>query len=155
MNHNEFKLSTEIIALSVADTWEVARSEWIVEDVFKEDEPDTCLCGHYPINEMCYLRNRLNRNRALVGNICVKKFLGLPSDRIFSSVYRITKDPGLALSAEAILHARDKKWISDWEYQFYDNTFKKRQAGMSQKQLDKRVEINQRVLRKIQNARVK
>ena len=27
--------------------------EWKLDHIYWEDEPDTCLCGHYPINELC------------------------------------------------------------------------------------------------------
>jgi hypothetical protein len=83
---SQYELASKIIALRVADTWDQAKIEWSLFDVFKEVEPDTCLCGHYPIIENCVLRNRENRNRAIVGNVCVKKFLGLPSDKIFQGV---------------------------------------------------------------------
>ena len=42
-----------------------------------------CLCSHFPIKEICVIRNRVNGVRAEVGNVCVKKFLGLPSGKIF------------------------------------------------------------------------
>jgi len=63
----EYKLTTEIIRRSQADRWDAARLEWELLEVFEADEPDTCLCGHYPIIENCILRNRLNANQVLVG----------------------------------------------------------------------------------------
>lgn len=151
MTHQEYKLSEEIVTLSVADTWDRAKLEWELEDIYHEEDPDTCLCGHFPINELCYLRNTINGNRALVGNICVKKFLGLPSDKIFDAINRITKDTTKALNAEAIEHAFKKQWITDWEHDFYFDTWRKR--SLSTKQSTKRVQINERVLRNIRNAR--
>lgn len=151
MTHQEYKLSREIVVLSVADTWDRAKLEWELEDIYHEDEPDTCLCGHFPINELCYLRNTANGNRALVGNVCVKKFLGLPSDKIFDAINRITKDSSKALNAEAIEHAFKKNWITTWEYAFYFDTWRKR--VLSPKQSLKRTQINERVLRNIKNAR--
>lgn len=55
MSH--FELTQKIIELSVADTWDEAKLEWSLHDVFKEEEPDTCLCGKFPILENCILRN--------------------------------------------------------------------------------------------------
>src|SRR5262245_18392749 len=82
--HDSFKLFQRIIALSEADNWDDAKWEWSLEDVYfaDQDDPGTCLCGHHPIIENCVLVNRENENRATVGNVCVKKFLGLNSDKL-------------------------------------------------------------------------
>ena len=57
---SEYKLSKGIIALSQASKWSQAKLEWQLDHIYKEEEPDTCLCGHYPINEICILKNKLN-----------------------------------------------------------------------------------------------
>ena len=49
---SEYKLAKEIIALSKASNWDQAKLEWSLESIYKEDEPDTCLCGHFPIIEI-------------------------------------------------------------------------------------------------------
>ena len=104
----DYKLPEEIVARSVANSWDEARLEWRIEDTYWEQEPDTYLCGQFPMNEMCYLRNIKNGQRALVGNICVKKFLDLPSDKMFDAIKRIAKDETEALNPEAIEHAHSK-----------------------------------------------
>lgn len=139
-----FELASKIIDLSVADTWDEAKLEWSLVDFFKEEKPDTCLCGHFPIVENCVLTNRLNGNQAIVGNVCVKKFLGLPSDKIFLGINRIAQDNKRSLNAEAIDHAYRKGWITDWERKFYLNTMRKRKPSI--KQRDKRIEINDKIL---------
>jgi hypothetical protein len=82
--------------------------------------------------------------QATVGNCCVKKFIGLPSDKIFQAVKRIRKDELKSLNAEAIQHAFDRRWISEWEKNFYFNIMRKR--NLSEKQATKKGEINQSVL---------
>lgn len=77
----EFQLTREILERSTATTWDAAKLEWTLHEVFESEEPETCLCGHYPIIENCVLRNKTNGAFATVGNCCVKKFIGLPSDR--------------------------------------------------------------------------
>ncbi len=139
-----YELATKIIALSVADTWDEAKLEWSLFDVFKEDQPDTCLCGHFPIIENCVLHNRENGNQAIIGNVCVKKFLGLPSDKIFQGINRIAQDNERSLNAEAIDHAHRKDWINDWERKFYFDTMRKR--NLSGKQREKRIQINDKIL---------
>ncbi|MBJ6926973.1 hypothetical protein JG631_19165, partial [Vibrio cholerae] len=70
--------------------------------------PDRSLCRHFPIIEICNLKNKINSNYATVGNCCVKKFIGLPSDKIFQAIKRVRKDDQKSLNAEAIFHAYDK-----------------------------------------------
>lgn len=129
----------------MAKTWDEARLEWSLLEVYETDNPETCLCGHHPIIELCILVNRRNRNHATVGNCCVKKFIGLPSDKIFQAVKRIRKDLSKSLNAEAIQHAFDRKWITTWEKEFYFDTMRKR--VLTEKQHAKKLQINELVLR--------
>ena len=149
---NQYQLTREIIARSSAKTWDEAKLEWELFSIFHQTEPDTCLCGHFPILELCVLRNRINGNEAVVGNVCVKKFLGLPSDLIFQAVARVSKDISRALNAEAIDHAYRRGWINNWEKDFCFDTMRKR--VLSDKQADKRVQINRKVMANIQRNRI-
>ena len=81
-----YKLGRAIIALSEADRWDRARLEWWIEEIYIQREPETCLCGHFPINELCVLRNEKNGHSAIVGNVCVKKFMKLSSDKMFAAI---------------------------------------------------------------------
>lgn len=56
--YNFRQLRDGILALSEASDWEVARKEWSLVDVYEVDEPETCLCGHRPIIEICCLSNK-------------------------------------------------------------------------------------------------
>lgn len=146
--HNERELRRRIIERSVAQDWPIARLEWDLETIFREEEFQTCACGHYPIIEICQLRNRLNRQLIEVGNVCVKKFMGMPSNRIFDGFRRIAKDQDKALNEAASDYAFRKGWVTEWERKFLSNTGLLR--NLSAKQLAKRVEINTRVLRKME-----
>jgi hypothetical protein len=146
---NEFRLIEEIIARSVAKNWDKARLEWDLKQVYREDEPQTCLCGHTPIIEICVLQNRRNGNFADVGNVCVTKFLGLESDLIFLGLKRVAKDGHKALNEAAINYAFEQCWINEWERDFCLNTVRKR--SLSSKQAAKRTEINRLVLAKTTN----
>jgi hypothetical protein len=150
---SEYRLAQEIISLSSAKIWEEAKLEWRLNDVYYEEEPETCLCGHFPIIEICVLLNGKNGSTAIVGNCCVKKFIGLPSDKIFQAVRRVRQDYKKALNGETINHAHEHGWISNWERNFYFDTMRKR--NLSQKQTDKRVQINQKVVAKIVTTRPK
>jgi hypothetical protein len=144
---SQYQLTSQIIALSVADNWDEAKLEWKLHGIHFEDEPQTCLCGHFPIKEICTIRNKENGAFTDVGNCCVKKFLGLPSDNIFQAIKRIRKDDTKALNIEAILHAHERGWITDWERGFYMDTMRKQ--VLSPKQRGKRQQINQRVLHRL------
>lgn len=145
--HNAFRLIEEIVRLSVAQNWVEARLEWSLERVFRADRqtPGTCLCGHFPIIEHCVLVNRENGNGAVVGNVCVQKFLGLASGSIFHGLHRVMRDGERALNAAAIEHVHGRGLITDWERRFYLDTLGKRR--LSPKQRAKRAEINAKALR--------
>ena len=140
---SEYKLTQEIIALSVSRNWDVAKLEWKLHEIYEANEPKTCLCGHFPIIEICVLSNTKNFNQAVVGNCCVKKFIGLPSDKIFQAIKRVRKDNEKSLNAEAIDHAYEKGWINDWEKGFYLDIMRKRKLTVSQ--LAKKVQINEKL----------
>jgi hypothetical protein len=146
---SEYRLTTEILVLSAGKTWDEAKLEWRLENINKVNEPSTCLCGHYPITELCTIRNKKTGNSAIVGNCCVKKFIGLPSDKIFQAVARVQKDWWRSLNAETIEHAFTKGWVTDWERRFYFDTMRKRVGSMSAKQSKKRHEINVSIVNKI------
>lgn len=141
---SEYRLIQEIVARSHAGTWDQAKLEWVLNDVYETDEPETCLCGHFPIVELCNLRNTRNGNFATVGNCCVRKFIGLPSDLIFQAVKRIRSDITKSLNGEAIEYAHNKSWITDWEKKFYFDIMRKR--NLSAKQAAQKRRINEKLL---------
>ena len=140
-----FKLLQEnILALSSASDWETARKEWKLIDIMEVDEPETCLCGHFPIIEVCTIKNNVTGNVADVGNRCVKRFLGFRSDLIFTAIKKIRKDNTKSLNAGAIAFFMSMNAISKWEYGFLQYTMRKRE--LSNKQLETRVKINNKIL---------
>jgi hypothetical protein len=141
---SEYKLTEEILKRSQSDVWDMAKLEWKLNEIYEAEEPETCLCGHVPIIEICVLQNKLNAQFATVGNCCVKKFIGLPSDLIFQAVKRVRKDDQKSLNAAAIQHAYEKGWINKWEYNFSFNTMRKRK--LSTKQLQTRMKVNEKML---------
>jgi len=144
MPNNEYKLTTEIINLSEANTWEQAKLEWSVQLITSQSDPETCLCGHNPINELCYIINEKNRKIALVGNCCVKKFMGERVDLVATGIKRIIEDIDNAMNAESIEFAYKKKWINDWEHCFLLNTKRSRRVSMNMRH--KRRQINLKVI---------
>jgi len=142
---SEYRLTKEIIERSEAENWDQAKLEWRLAEVYEADEPETCLCGHFPIVELCVLRNKLNVGMATVGNCCVKKFLGLPSDLIFQAVKRVRADNDKSLNGESIEHAFGKGWINQWERNFYFDVMRKRK--LSDRQAATKRSINLKMMR--------
>lgn len=142
--YNFAQLKEQILARSEASDWETARREWSLVSVYNADEPETCLCGHYPIIEICEIRNRVTGYVAKVGNRCVKRFLGLRSDLIFTALKRIRLDETKSLNPDAIAFFRERGLLTTWEYKFLQDNKKKR--ALSRAQLEVRVKINRKVL---------
>jgi hypothetical protein len=142
--YNFRQLQNGILALSEASDWEVARREWSLVDVYEADEPETCLCGHRPIIEICCLSNKVTGKRTDVGNRCVKRFLGFRSDLIFAALKRIRGDVTKSLNADAIAFFRERGVLNSWEYTFAQDILKKR--NLSSAQLASRRKMNEKVL---------
>lgn len=146
--HASYRLIEAILACSVASTWDRAKLEWSLDYIYftEPDCPGVCLCGHSPIREHCVLVNRVNDNRAVVGNVCVTKFLELNTEEVFKGFRRIMKDREAALNVPAVEHAYANGWIDPWERGFYQDTCRKNKHQLSRKQLAIRVRINEAVL---------
>jgi len=123
----------------------LAKLEWKLEEIYESDESETCLCGHFPIKEICVLQNKTNQKKTIVGNSCVKKFIGLSSHKIFQAVKRVREDNEKSLNIEAINFSFEKKWINSWEKNFYIDIMRKRKLTTSQ--LDKKMHINTKLLK--------
>lgn len=108
-------LERRIVELSQAADFPAAKKEWRLVEISRLEAPDsdTCLCGHNPIREVCELENRTTDKTATVGNCCVKRFLELPSGKIFDALKRIEEDNTKAVNQEALDYARERGWINE------------------------------------------
>jgi hypothetical protein len=79
-----------------------------------------------------------------VGNVCVRRFLGFRSDLIFSAIKKIRKDSTKSLNADAIRFFRERGLLTDWEYDFLQNT--KSRRNLTPAQMETRKRINNKVL---------
>lgn len=138
------KFTEEILKYSQSKIWDVAKLEWRLRDIFEAEKPETCLCGKFPIIEVCILQNILNTRLVIVGNCCVKKFFNLPSDKFLKAVSRVHIDNQKSLNAEVIQYAYEKNWINEWEYDFLIGNMRKR--NLTDSQLQKRMKINEKML---------
>src|SRR3546814_3326871 len=62
--------------------------------------------------------------------VCVKRFLGVPTDTLLAVLRRIETDSSRSLNTETVEYARDKGWINDWESSFLLDTKRKRKLSL-------------------------
>lgn len=148
---SQYRLTTALLARSQSKVWCQAQREWEFVTVQRGDGKDGCLCGHSPIVNLCKLRNKLNKNTAIVGNCCVKRFLNLPTNSIFDAVKRIEQDPTRSVNLQTLNHVRDEAWITEWEYDFYRQIQRKQFKKFSPKRASIKIEINHKILWRIRN----
>jgi hypothetical protein len=108
---SEYKLSQEIIALSVSNILNAAKIEWKHEERYEAEEPGSCLFCHFFIIETCILRNENNRNTAIV--VSRSSSGHMPSDKIFQTINRVRKVNTKSLYTEATEYAHNRGWIDD------------------------------------------
>ncbi|MBF4487735.1 hypothetical protein [Flavobacterium sp. CSZ] len=141
-----FKLTTEIIELSTAGIWQQAKLEWDFHLAYYSNEKLTCLCGHFPIRNICVIRNRTNKVETEVGNCCIKKFLGIADgDKIFNSIKKLKEDISKSINAETLEYLRERGAVNDYEYDFYKDIWRKR--NLSNKQNNLKIKINEKFLK--------
>ena len=90
--------------LSVNKTWPFSAEEWEVYNFKKISNADTCLCGHKPIKNIFYIKNKFNNNSVKVGCCCVKK-IGKHCD-VFDTSIKAFKEKQSEIEAE--LKKREK-----------------------------------------------
>lgn len=127
-------LIRELITRSSVSDWREAKKEWLLESVQqleRGEDSETCLCGHNPIRELCYISNRVTGKVALVGNCCVRQFLGLPSTAIFKSLNKVAADDSRSLNPRALELLRDRKVIGSVDFENSIATWRKRKHSDS------------------------
>lgn len=129
--NNFQKLLIEILNLSEnKKDFNKAKFEWEVYYITHSEEPDTCLCGHNPIIELCYIQNKFNLKKTLVGNCCVKHF-NQDYDWYFYNIRRLKK--GERPNIQMIEYLFDKQAINEWEYKFLLNMCNKKKLTLKQR----------------------
>lgn len=116
----EYRLIEEIIKLSDSKNWNDAVSEWQFYQLSIVPN-STCLCEHYPIKELCHIRNLKNGNDTIVGNCCIRKFMG--DDTRTKMFKAISKN---RLNKSLIEYAYEKNIINKWEFELTSNLWRKR-----------------------------
>jgi len=142
--HNFETLKAHILSLSVAQRFDVARTEWSLVAVEISEEFDQCPCGQ-KIKEHCYIRNRLNGRETYVGNVCINRFIQIDTGNLFDGLKRIARDLTANANRDLIEHAYRMGYLySEKEYAFLKQTMLKR--NLSKAQIDWKVKINRRIV---------
>ncbi len=141
--YNFEQLKAAMIERSREKDWQQAKLEWDLWDVYRVGEEQECLCGHHPIFQICTLKNQLTRKTAEVGNVCVEKFLGMRSKRIFSALRRIRADPARSLNKESVEMFMRLEIISAQDAEEYLSFYRRRKnVTDAQRALKHRVNHN-------------
>ena len=130
MTKNNFKLIEEIIKLSENKTWDKAREEWKIINIYENKSFEICLCGHYPIKEVIIIENVNNKNSTKIGNCCINKFFQIKIyNKFFLALYKNK------INAMIIEEAFKKEIINNWEKDFLLKIWRKRKLTEKQSNL--------------------
>lgn len=143
MSHNFENLKGHILLLSSSMDFNSAKNEWDLVHIEISEDFDICPCGK-DIKEHCYIRNRLTGHETYVGNVCINRFMGLDTGKLFAGLKRITQDQDAAPNLALIAHANEKGYLFDREFGFLTSTARKR--ILSAAQLSWRQKINRRII---------
>jgi len=141
-----------ILKKSFADNWDSAKKEWMLVDTEQSVEPHVCACGHFPINELCYVNNPLTQSTLLLGNVCIKKFLDKNTSMIFKTVEKLRENESASLPKKMIEAASTMRLIREKDYSFYSNVRLKRSLSDAQRRW--KVNINDRVMKALEQDHV-
>jgi hypothetical protein len=150
--HNFFALKKNLTSWSAAKEWSDVVKEWELFDAYfyrcEGDAPSyglgQCLCNHAPIIEHAILRNRITNKLAIVGNVCVRRFLNKDSTKFFDCVKRIRADIFAAPNGAVIELAKKRGLFTYGDQEFFQKTKRVRKPNEYQRQRRKR--FNERLL---------
>ena len=141
------KLKEHILNLSAAEDFNVAKLEWHLDHIRVTEEFGRCPCGQ-KIKEHCYLNNIENGNTTWVGNVCVRRFMGIDSGTLFDGLRRVRANISARPNSMLIEYAWNQGYLySQNEYDFLRNITKIRR--LSEKQTHWLQKINRRILQSI------
>jgi len=140
----KYNLFNRIIENSKANKWQEAKKEWVLDHIYDAKEAQECLCGHYPIIEICVIRNKINNEHLMLGNCCIKRIFNMPTKRMFVSIKKVAADMQKSVNKDVIEYAHRKTWLNDWELSFYINIWRKRK--LSEKQMNTKIKINRKLI---------
>lgn len=148
MTKNEIRLIDSLLAKSTSTEWDIAKLEWELTQITVGS--DTCSCGKTSIHRICLLTNVSTLQTAILGSTCVEKYLYINCEHIFKDVEKGFGNRFVKLTTLEFAYSR--KYISEWEFNVYNNlrSWKK----LSDKQKVIRDKVNSRVSKLLESWRV-
>jgi len=144
MTIKQYKLFKELISLSVSANWNEAKDEWFLDHIYDAEEAKTCICGHYPILQICVIKNRINSIMTFTGNCCIKHITGDFTKKMFVSLKKVEADIDKSLSIDFVILCYKAGYIDNYELEFYKKLHKKR--IISDKQIKFKIALNEKIL---------
>lgn len=144
---NKQKLEGIVTARSVAGSFDQARTEWRLSKVEYSDKDYTCICDH-PIHKLCWIENKHNKNKLLVGSTCVTKFINknLMVDKLFVGLDKLNKAEDDGCPKIVYNYAHEQGYINDWELSFVESLGNRYGVNLTEKQYEHRQKIHQKIL---------
>lgn len=141
---NDTLLKNHIISLSKAKVFSEAKKEWSLIDVEYSYVLESCPCGQ-KIKEKCYIQNKFTNEITFVGNVCIKKFLGVDTGKTFYGLKQILNDIYKHPNGDLIQWAYKLGYIDEREKVFLQSI--KNKKGLSDRQLKWLKDINERIIK--------
>lgn len=131
---------------SESKDWEILKKEWFLSYIrVAKSEPKTCACGHYPIKNLCFIKNKINNNIVLVGNCCVKKFMNnIQSSNYFIALNKLKKDIKSSIPILLLAELHDNNFINKDDFDFYRKIIRERRLIKFEEEF--KIAINKKIL---------
>lgn len=124
-----------------------AKKEWKLHRIVKTEKFGKCPCSK-EIKEHCYIKNKHNGNITHVGNVCLRQFMDINTNILFSGLKRIQTNNKAKPNVSLIEYAKNMGYLyGDNEYKFLYSIKGKRE--LSEKQVQWLLFINRRILKAI------
>ena len=104
MHPKQDLLRRELLLLSQSETWDTAKTEWQLVDIYRSNDDHKCLCLT-KIKQRCVIKNIVTGKETIVGNCCVKEFLSHLSettDAMFASLKKVLLNDGNSLHPDLV-----------------------------------------------------
>lgn len=77
--------------MSDANSFDEAKLEWFLYLIVRTKDFHSCICGK-SIKQLCYLKNNMNNNTAIIGNNCTMQYMKINSGTFFNELTRIRRN---------------------------------------------------------------
>lgn len=137
-------LIPRVLESSESNDWDDAKMEWQLDHVFYAPRQE-CLCGKFPIEKVCVMKNKYNASIINVGRCCVEKFREDVA-KAYDVIMRVKKDETKSLSLDVVKSALAEGIIREKDYEFYEKIYRRR-TRMTGAQWEYKIGLNKRIVK--------